>query len=372
MGNRIVVIAAISAVLAAAVTAAAFLLSRPKPDLTSVDIAVVGDSYSAGHLNRVVWPTLLAQRAGRSVANFTLPGAGFTADGAGGHAFTWQVDRALAARPDTVLIVGGYDDGGFAGTGNIGQGVLDAINKVIRAGKWGSTGDMTTTLQKYGLIVRARWRWVAWGVVGAVTATAAVLLMWPPLYRSEAMVFVRTPGDIGQSVDGGDSYAQRRAETYAALATSTTVSTRVIADTGLDLSPQRFARRVAAHHIGGTALLQIRVGAGSPEEARRAAQALITELTAEVGTLEAVPGSLTPRAELVVVDPPSAPTRVFAWGAPLYPFVVGPVFLGACLGALAAVIRAMATAAGPGDAAPMGGRHHSSDAARSSTTPEGL
>ena len=43
---------------------------------------------------------------------------------------------------------------------------------------------------------------------------------------------VRTPGDIGQSVDGGDSYAQRRAETYAALATSTTVSTRVIADTG--------------------------------------------------------------------------------------------------------------------------------------------
>ena len=135
LGNRAVVIAAISAVLAAAVTAAAFLFTRPKPDLMSVDIAVVGDSYSAGHLNRVVWPTLLAQRTGWSVANFALPGAGFAADGAGGQAFTWQVDRALAARPHTVLIVGGSDDGGFAGTGNIGQGALDAINKVTRAGK---------------------------------------------------------------------------------------------------------------------------------------------------------------------------------------------------------------------------------------------
>lgn len=135
LGNRVVVVAAISAVVAAALTAAAFLLTRPKADLTSVDIAVVGDSYSAGHLNPVVWPTLLAQRTGRSVANFALPGAGFAADGAGGQAFTWQVDRALAARPHTVLIVGGYDDGGFVGTGNIRQGAVDAINKVIRAGK---------------------------------------------------------------------------------------------------------------------------------------------------------------------------------------------------------------------------------------------
>ena len=81
LGNRAVVIAAISALLAATVTAAAFLFTPPKADITSVDIAVVGDSYSAGHLNRVVWPTLLAQRTGWSVANFALPGAGFAADG---------------------------------------------------------------------------------------------------------------------------------------------------------------------------------------------------------------------------------------------------------------------------------------------------
>jgi len=133
--HRAFIIAAVSALLAAAITAGAFLLTRPKPDLTSVDIAVVGDSYTAGRLNRAVWPTLLAQRTGWSVANFALPGTGFAADGAGGQAFTWQVDRALATRPRTVLMVGGYDDGRFVGTGNIGPSAVDGINKVIRAGK---------------------------------------------------------------------------------------------------------------------------------------------------------------------------------------------------------------------------------------------
>lgn len=198
---------------------------------------------------------------------------------------------------------------------------------------------MTSTVQQYVRILRARWRWVAWGAIGAVALTAAVLLLWPPRYRSEAVLFVRTPGDISQVVDGGDTYAQTRAETYAVLARSNAVSTRVIADTGLQLSPQKLAQRVQARHLAGTALLQIRVSAPSPDEARRTAQALITELSTEVSNLEAVPGSVMPRAELVVVDPPSSPTRTFAWGAPLYPFVIGPLFLGAFLGALAAVIR---------------------------------
>lgn len=229
-----------------------------------------------------------------------------------------------------------------------------------------------TTLQNYGVIVRARWRWVAWGIIGALAVTAAVLLLWPPLYRSEAMVFVRTPGDVSQSVDGGDLYAQSRAQTYAALAKSTAISSRVIADAGLKLTPQQLARRVQARHLGGTALLEIRVNAPSPDEAVRTAQALLTELSAEVRTLEAVPGSLTPRAELVVVDPPSRPTRIMAWGAPLYPFLLGPVFLGAFLGALGAVIRAMTSTAGGGSSPPTSGRHYRSHEARSSNAPEGL
>ena len=134
--RRTAVIAAVAALLAAAVTAGAFLATRrPAAQPPSVTVAVVGDDSAAGRLNRVVWPTLLARRTGWSVANFALPASGFAADGPGGYAFTWQVDRALAARPRTVLIVGGLNDGNFVGSDAIRQGAIDAIRKVVRAGK---------------------------------------------------------------------------------------------------------------------------------------------------------------------------------------------------------------------------------------------
>jgi len=69
--------------------------AMPRGPLT---IAVVGDQNTAGVKNRVVWPTLMAGRTGWSVSNFAQPEAGFAADGTGGQAFTYQVDRAQANR----------------------------------------------------------------------------------------------------------------------------------------------------------------------------------------------------------------------------------------------------------------------------------
>jgi lysophospholipase L1-like esterase len=100
------------------------------PGSSPLTIAVVGDSYTAGRYNKVVWPTLLAERTGWSVANFALPGAGFVADGQGGHAFTYQVDRAQGTHPRIILIVGGLADTGLADTQRVRVGAIDAINKI--------------------------------------------------------------------------------------------------------------------------------------------------------------------------------------------------------------------------------------------------
>lgn len=125
-----------AAVIAAAVTVVVMTgASQPTaPAPAGVAIAVVGDGYTCGRGSRVVWPTLLAQRTGRSVANFALPRAGFATDGDGGWSFSDQVERALQSRPDTVLFVGGLDDGAVSGTGNIGQGADEAFGKAIRNG----------------------------------------------------------------------------------------------------------------------------------------------------------------------------------------------------------------------------------------------
>lgn len=206
-----------------------------------------------------------------------------------------------------------------------------------------NTTFLNPTLQRYLGILQARWRWLAWGVIAAIAATAVVLILLPPLYRTTATVFVRTPGDVSQSMDGGDLYAQSRAETYSALARSTGVASRVVADMGLNLSPEALARRVQAHHIGRTTLFQVRVSAPSADEARRTAEVLLHELSVDAQTLEAVPGGLLPRAELVVVDPPSSPKRVFALGAPVYLVVIAAMIVGAFLGALGAAIRSRAS-----------------------------
>ncbi len=77
----------------------------------------------------------MAQRNGWSVDNFALPDAGFVADGKGGHAFTYQVDRAQAANPRIILIVGGIADTGLADAGPISVGAVDAINKIVLGGQ---------------------------------------------------------------------------------------------------------------------------------------------------------------------------------------------------------------------------------------------
>jgi capsular polysaccharide biosynthesis protein len=200
---------------------------------------------------------------------------------------------------------------------------------------------MSTTLAQYGRLLRSRWRWLIWGILLALAAVTTSLILWPAQYRAQATVFVRTPGDVSQVQDGGDSYAQARAGTYAALAKSTSVTSRVIGDLGLDLGPEVLSRRVQATNRGGTALMDIAVSAPSVEEAQRTATVLLSELATTVRSLESVPGLLVPRAELVVVDPPGRPVRIVAWGAPIPLVLVGAALIGLVLGSLGAVLRSI-------------------------------
>ena len=191
---------------------------------------------------------------------------------------------------------------------------------------------MNTAIMDYAGVLRARWRWIAWGVLLALVATTVFLILRPPLYSSEATIFVRTPGDVSRVRDGGDSYAQARARTYAALAGSTSVAARVIADLGLDLDPETLSSRIDAANPAGTALIDISVRAPSAGEAQRTATVLLSEYAATVRALESVPGSLVPRAELVVVDPPGPAARVRLWGASIPVVLLCAALIGLVLG----------------------------------------
>jgi capsular polysaccharide biosynthesis protein len=200
---------------------------------------------------------------------------------------------------------------------------------------------MNAALVEYAGALRARWRWVTWGVLLALIATTVFMVLRPPLYSSEATVFVRTPGDVSRVRDGGDAYAQARARTYAALAGSTSVAARVIADLGLELDPETLTSRIDAANPTGTALIDISVSAPSASEAQRTATVLLSEYAATVRALESVPGSLVPRAELVVVDGPGPAARVPIWGASIPVVLLCAALIGMVLGSTAVVIRSV-------------------------------
>lgn len=198
---------------------------------------------------------------------------------------------------------------------------------------------MTTVLAQYGRILRARWRWIVWGVLIALAATTTAMAISPPTYRSDALVFIRTPGDTSRVSDGGALYASVRADTYAAMATRGDISRRVVSDLGLDMSPGQLSNRIYAKAHPGTVLISLSVDGSSPAQAQQIATVVLTEWQATVRSIESVPGGVVPRAELAIVDPPDRALRIVAWGAPLDRALLGVIVLGAVLGAFAAVLR---------------------------------
>lgn len=198
---------------------------------------------------------------------------------------------------------------------------------------------MNPALIAYATILRARWRWLVWGCLLTLGATTLFIVVQPPMYRSEQTVFVRTPGDVSQVLDGGDSYAQGRARTYAAVASSPDLAARAIYDLNLQMTPQELSQRIMAKNRPGTVLVDISVGAPSAAEATQTAGVIYSELAAMVRSLESVPGSLVPRAELIQVNPPGPPVRTWPWKAPIPAMLLFAAIIGSTLGGAAAVLR---------------------------------
>ena len=222
---------------------------------------------------------------------------------------------------------------------------------------------MNTALVEYGRVLRARWRWIVWGVLLALGATTCFLLVQPPLYRSDATVFVRTPGDISRVRDGGDSYAQASAPRLTSVLAR---STERVGTCHRGPRPRHQARGPVTSAstrptLRGTALIDVSVSAPSAVEARSAPRpCLLSEYRCDgarigVGSRFAGPTGRT-RGRRPARSRRSAWS---AWGAPVWTRLVGAhVLIGLVLGATAAVLRSIfdGSVRDPRDASRLSGR----------------
>ena len=199
---------------------------------------------------------------------------------------------------------------------------------------------MNDTLREYVRVLRERWRRVVVTCLLVVGAAAAFLLLQQTNYQATSTVFVSTPRDDTDTYYRGDTYAQERLPSYAALIQSQELAGRVIDKLSLDTTPAVLSANTTAVPVPGTVLIQLVTLADSPADAQNINQAYLDEYIAEINSLESIPGALTPRAELLVIEPPTASD--LPGGFPPTLILGAATAAGLIVGAAVAVLSALA------------------------------
>jgi capsular exopolysaccharide synthesis family protein len=167
-------------------------------------------------------------------------------------------------------------------------------------------------------------------------AALAVSLSQTPLYSSSTQFFVTAtePAPSGQALPGNP----QRAVAYAELIRGDAVAGRVIDRLGLDMSTHQLQAEIEATPVQDTALVDVTVTDSSAQRARDIADAVGTEFSAYVASLEApADGGVAP-VKLSVTDRPDLAS------APTSPDTVRNVATGLVLGLLVGAALAVASA----------------------------
>ena len=111
-----VIAAAQASESAAASSSATARKASDAAEAARIDIAVLGDSYTAGSPmdsgEQSEWPALLTAAHPWDVTRYAVGGTGFVAGRDAGTDFAARVPDIVAAKPAVVLVEGGHDDSG--------------------------------------------------------------------------------------------------------------------------------------------------------------------------------------------------------------------------------------------------------------------
>ncbi|KRE26659.1 hypothetical protein ASG82_08905 [Mycobacterium sp. Soil538] len=94
-------------------------------------ISVIGDSYSAGSDNDVTWPSLVAAASPLSISDVAVAESSYAGRAGQSGRFADQVDKALASKPDVIVVFGGIGDVALPNQ-QITQSAVDLFTELSR------------------------------------------------------------------------------------------------------------------------------------------------------------------------------------------------------------------------------------------------
>jgi polysaccharide biosynthesis transport protein len=190
------------------------------------------------------------------------------------------------------------------------------------------------TLLDHLRVLRARWWWVALGVVLGLAAALLVVFVVPPTYSARISLYVaaQSGGDSAEAYQGAQ-FSQARVISYVELVTRPRVTKAVIRDLGLATTPDELAEDLTASSEQDSVLLDVTVSSHDPQQAVRIANAVGQVLPGAVEELERPlrPGAVPPVSVRVVEPADSAEVTSPAWPVPVAFGLLGGLVAGVLL-----------------------------------------
>ena len=185
-------------------------------------------------------------------------------------------------------------------------------------------------LQDYLLVLRKRWRVIAFVTLLTVGLAATFTMATTKTYAATTQFFVSTAGgDNAAALQQGNSFTQQRVKSYSQLLESPKVLEPVITDLGLNTTAAKLADQVSATIPLDTVIIEVTVTDPSPVKATEIAAAIGKTFPSTIEEIERVqPGQPSP-VKVTVVQ------AATAGSAPISPRPSRNIALGLVLGLLA-------------------------------------
>lgn len=194
-----------------------------------------------------------------------------------------------------------------------------------------------TNVRSYLRSVRKHWTFLVAGVVLGLGGALAIVLSTAPTYASTVTFFINTPSDNIAASAQGDTFGQKRVNTYVQLIKTDRLADLVVTDLGDGLTAAEVSAKISAKGDANTVLLTATVTDTSADRSLEIARSVSTQFVALVATLETAQNAEMPAVGLEVVDGPTSSTVPVA---PDIPLTLGIGFiLGLLLGLTGAILR---------------------------------
>ena len=198
---------------------------------------------------------------------------------------------------------------------------------------------MLVTIHEYRRVFRERWLSIVLVVLIGAAAGAGLHFLRPPKYTATLQMYISTRSvSPTEEVFAGEGVADRRVKSYVKLATSDQVTSTVVRQLGLSMSPAELASRITAASSTDSVVIDLFAVDYSPEQAAAIANATAQALAGLVEELEApsTPHNVSP-VVLKVVQPAAVPTSPTGRG--LSQWVLLGVLIGIAGGVVLALVR---------------------------------